>query len=683
VRLLLDAGADASQIEWTDLFFDHVAMLRSPRGDVFVELYLRERLAAGPFEVYFGPDRRQSRPRPSRKRYAGTVMLEFEDEETARELLFAILARHAGVIDGPALMDTLGHLTNEPAPSVEPLEAIAALTPLARARVEGLLERMLETSESAVEAVVSMLDTLPRFIPTEDERRAILEILGGSAAAMRRTLVSEDPTPEADTTLALGLQPRYERRSLHAEGGMGRIWVAYDTHIRREVALKELYGDTTAAVSHRFLREAQITGQLEHPGVVPVYELGRDAATDRPYYAMRFVRGKTLADAIKIFHRDRKAGRDEPMQFVTLLTAFVSVCQTLAYAHSRGIVHRDLKGENVVLGDFGEVVLLDWGIAKRMNRASEEPWDPSEPLAENPMQTVAGQVLGTPAYMAPEQALGLHDQIGPATDIFGAGAVLYEILTGKPPFDGTDTAESLRQTLSGEIEPPHTAWPEVPVDLERICLQALARVPSERHASASELANLVQRWQDDRRRRAEGELRRAGERLMQQQTALVELTRSEVFLAPDLLEIMRTMVETSAKTLGVERVSVWRYLESGRTIRCLLLYERSTDRTSSGTELHKTDYPSYFDAMRVSEVIAAHDARNDPRTCEFTASYLEPLGIGAIMDAPILVAGRLYGVVCHEHVGSARRWAPDEQLFAIAIANLVAQAVSQAEYTAT
>ena len=183
----------------------------------------------------------------------------------------------------------------------------------------------------------------------------------------------------------LATGPRFTRSSLHASGGMGNVWLARDCSIGRDVALKELRAEGGSA-PRRFVREARITGQLEHPGVVPVYELGRDPETGRPFYAMRFVRGRTLTEVAGAFHRDRRPDGYEPMELVGLLTAFVSVCNTIAYAHSHGVIHRDLKGENVILGEFGEVIVLDWGLAKRLDEADEdaatgEPEPPAEPVA--------------------------------------------------------------------------------------------------------------------------------------------------------------------------------------------------------------------------------------------------------------------------------------------------------------
>src|SRR5262245_54248054 len=199
---------------------------------------------------------------------------------------------------------------------------------------------------------------------------------------------------------------------------MGTVWAARDTHLGREVALKELSRKGGPGAT-RFVREARITGQLEHPGIVPVYELGRDRETGRPFYVMRYIRGRTLTEVAQAFHEHRRSGGYEPMELVRLLTAFVSICNTIAYAHSHGVVHRDLKGENVIVGEFGEVIVLDWGLAKRMDGTDED----DEPVVQkskehDPGRTMMGQVIGTPAYMAPEQASGRVDLVGPATDIF-------------------------------------------------------------------------------------------------------------------------------------------------------------------------------------------------------------------------------------------------------------------------
>ena len=158
---------------------------------------------------------------------------------------------------------------------------------------------------------------------------------------------------------------RYTLTHLHAKGGMGRVWLARDGSLGRQIALKDLRPDQAdnSILCSRFLYEAKITAQLEHPGIVPVYEVGQGEV---PYYTMRFVKGRTLSEAIRAYHKKRVAGEADSVDLVALLASFVGVCHAVAYAHSRGVIHRDLKGQNVVLGDFGEVIVLDWGLAKRV-----------------------------------------------------------------------------------------------------------------------------------------------------------------------------------------------------------------------------------------------------------------------------------------------------------------------------
>jgi WD40 repeat protein/serine/threonine protein kinase len=295
--------------------------------------------------------------------------------------------------------------------------------------------------------------------------------------------------------------PRYTLTRLHATGGIGRVWLAHDSDLGREVALKELRPERSGdrGFADRFLHEAQVTGQLEHPGIVPVYELTRRPEDGQPFYTMRFIRGRTLTDAIRAYHDKRTGGRAEPLERVALLNAFVATCNAVAYAHSRGVIHRDLKGQNVVLGDYGEVVVLDWGFAKVLGRADDSAGSaPVVPAAEaGPSHTVQGQVIGTPAYMAPEQAEGRPDLIDRRTDVYGLGAILYELLTGRPPFAGAGVEEVLRQVRETEPARPRQVWAGVPRALEAVCLRALAKKPEGRYASAGELAREVQRWLAD------------------------------------------------------------------------------------------------------------------------------------------------------------------------------------------
>jgi eukaryotic-like serine/threonine-protein kinase len=317
----------------------------------------------------------------------------------------------------------------------------------------------------------------------------------------------------AEVGVASPATSRYTFRSVHAVGGMGRVWLGEDGQLKRDVALKELRPDhaDNSKTAARFVREALLTAQLEHPGIVPVYELTSRAGTTQPFYAMRLVRGGTLSEAIRSYHSQRQIGQAGSLELVRLLTAFTAVCNTIAYAHSRGVIHRDLKGDNVILGDYGEVIVLDWGVAKHIDHNDEQPDSLVDFELARPGLTLQGEIIGTPAYMAPEQAEGRLSDIDERTDVYGLGAMLYEILTGKPPFVGERTIDVLQQAMRGSPKVPREHWPEVPTGLEEICLKAMAKEPERRFARADELGQAVQHWQDIQRRRAEDALRRQSE----------------------------------------------------------------------------------------------------------------------------------------------------------------------------
>jgi eukaryotic-like serine/threonine-protein kinase len=422
-----------------------------------------------------------------------------------RNLLFGVLALQADIIDADQFIKicTLW-TTRKQAALGDLLIDLGWVTPIDKADVERLVERKLKRHGGDPRAGLAAVgDDMKRSLAAlqdDDINRSLCGLPGPDATT---TFATVDDIPSAGK--------RYTLTRVHASGGIGRVWLARDNAFGRNVALKELRPERAAVATHRsrFLQEARITGQLEHPGIVPVYELALRPDDQQPFYTMRFVKGRTLSEAARTWHLTRDRTQAGMLDFVSLLNAFVTICNTVAYAHSHGVIHRDLKGENVVLGDFGEVVVLDWGLAKFVDRVQKEPDDPS-PVVDSGSSseiglTVQGQAIGTPAYMSPEQASGRLDLIDRHTDIYGLGAILYEVLAGRPPFSGADTHEVLRKVREDQPLVPREQWAEVPPALEGICMRALAKSPNDRFASAVELATAVQGWQEIERREAQEE----------------------------------------------------------------------------------------------------------------------------------------------------------------------------------
>ena len=272
------------------------------------------------------------------------------------------------------------------------------------------------------------------------------------------------------------LPRRYELKRLLGEGGMGDVWLARDRRLHRLVAVKVMqarWAEHENAL-HRFADEAQLTSQLQHPGIPPVYETGT-LPDGRPYFCMKVVRGRTLAALL--------ARRADPADDLPrLLGIFEQVCQAVAYAHSKGVIHRDLKPQNVMVGAFGEVQVMDWGLAKVLkDQASPGRQPRKDSVAASVVETdrslqatsltQAGAVLGTFAYMPPEQARGEVDHLDRRGDVFGLGAMLCEILTGKPPYEGSREEVRLHAQL-GFTEAALKRLAACPADSE---LTALAR----------------------------------------------------------------------------------------------------------------------------------------------------------------------------------------------------------------
>ncbi len=330
---------------------------------------------------------------------------------------------------------------------------------------------------------------------------------------------------------------RFALRALHASGGLGEVFTARDTELNREVAVKRIksqYADDPGSRS-RFLTEAELTARLDHPGVVPVFGLVSDVR-GRPCYAMRFIRGETLKDEIDRYHGNQKAedrgqktektgetsgdpglaanpkgshtGVPQSVAFRHLLARFIATCQAIAYAHSRGIIHRDIKPANIMVGTFGETLVVDWGLAKSLDDGPDPDRvmtaqadagfrrDPESTDMPSHM-TMAGTAVGTPAYMAPEQAAGEVARVGPRADIYALGATLFVILTGKAPVSGKTTVEVLDRVRRGAFDPASAVNPEAPKPLDAIARKAMALRQEDRYATALELSADVERWLSD------------------------------------------------------------------------------------------------------------------------------------------------------------------------------------------
>lgn len=312
-------------------------------------------------------------------------------------------------------------------------------------------------------------------------------------------------------------QSNYEISGEIGRGGMGAVMRGVDDAIRREVAVKFLLNSGDVRQKARFFEEAQITGQLEHPNIVPIHQLGvhRDGSC---FFSMKMVKGRSLAEMLREPRKDETLGR--------LLNVFLGICNAVAYAHSRRVIHRDLKPANIMVGDFGEVYVMDWGLAKVLSEPEasatngpEPPRSSTSPVAqpsgtdatgrvatnrqsgENLTQT--GAVLGTPVYMPPEQAQGKATD--ERSDIYSLGAILYEMMTLTPPVGrGGDTLAILLRVVEGRIEPPQVRAPQraregwVPAELSAIALKAVAREPADRYATVAELRRDIELFVEGR-----------------------------------------------------------------------------------------------------------------------------------------------------------------------------------------
>ncbi len=420
-----------------------------------------------------------------------------------RNLLFGILALQVDFVSREDLLRVMhGWVLDKTRPLGQILIEQGSLSPPRRQLLDELVAEHLRAHQDDPRQSLAAVAT-PATVRQDLESVADADVqasLTGLTAAAATTPAATGPgRPRLP---AAG--PRYRVLRPHARGGLGEVFVAEDHELRREVALKEIRPQFAhdPHCRQRFVREAEVNGRLEHPGIVPVYGLGH-YEDGRPFYAMRFIQGNTLHQAIARFHAADGPGRDaaeRPLALRQLLGQFVAVCNAVAYAHSRGVIHRDLKPANAMLGQYGETLLLDWGLAKVLARP--EAGAPGSAPAPDPpdgdgLATEAGSLVGTPAYMSPEQARGDGAAVGPASDVYGLGAMLYALLTGRPPVQGRTRHEVLDQVRRGAWRPPGQVNKGVPAALDAVCRKALAFEPGQRYATAQDLAADVEHWLAD------------------------------------------------------------------------------------------------------------------------------------------------------------------------------------------
>jgi WD40 repeat protein/serine/threonine protein kinase len=378
-----------------------------------------------------------------------------------------------------------------------------------RDRINAYVDEAIKAHEGNPHAALDSLEAAHRVHDTIASIGRSLKSVSPRDATKQASQRWLDLGPVAAVPAVDETPGRYTQPSEYARGGIGRVLLVHDQHLGREIALKELLPVASAdgttldpneptpvqastSLIFRFLQEARITGQLEHPSIVPVYELGR-RKDGTIYYTMKLVRGRTFAQAI----REARTLRER----LELLPHTIDLCQAIGYAHSRNVIHRDIKPNNVMIGEFGETVVLDWGLAKV--RGQE---DVHASQIEHTLKTLRitdkagadatgeGQILGTPTFMPPEQAQGDLKNITERSDVYSLGAVLYNVLTGKHPYDGSNAREILNQVLHQDPAPIPSIEPGAPPELVAICQRAMERDPRKRYANGRELAEELLRF---------------------------------------------------------------------------------------------------------------------------------------------------------------------------------------------
>ena len=426
--------------------------------------------------------------------------------EQDRNVLFAIIASRLNFVNAHQIGDAFKSLDDDKNTDLgKILVSMGHISEENRALISPLVEVEIAEHKGDVNATLAsfggddILESIGGIYIDDDGEVRSVEMSDTHSSSPKDTQQAKESV-ERVTREHTG---RYKFKSEYGKGGIGRVLLVFDEHIGRDVALKELLGQRvdgttdgatkrkfTSKAMIRFLREARITGQLEHPGIVPVYEVG-ERKDGSYYYTMKLVRGVTLHDKIR--------AADSLFERLMLLSNVLGLCQAMAYAHDKGVIHRDIKPQNIMVGEFGETVVLDWGLAKAKDAPDERAEDIAEGLKLIKMhpadKTIAGSPLGTPSFMSPEQAQGLLNEVDEKSDVWSLGGVLYEVLTGRPPFTGDTAYEVMGKVMKDPVTPVREIEPGAPAELIAICEKCLEKDRDKRYKDAEELAKDLARFQ--------------------------------------------------------------------------------------------------------------------------------------------------------------------------------------------
>jgi serine/threonine-protein kinase len=730
-RTWIDEAADRFESDWKrggnrPRIEDHLAEVSAPRRTALLEELIRIeralRTAAGETPVV--EEYRQRFPDDR-----GVVDLAFgiknhpdrppsKPPAAAHSLLFGLLALQNNFIDRDALLGAFNAWVADKSQSLgQILLDRGALSPARHAVLQVLVQEHLQQHGQDPERSLAVLKVIPSVrdelddVPDFDLQASLLYLrLGDPDGKDADTDSTVDWDEENATTDAEG---RFRIVRFHDRGALGEVFVARDQQLHRIVALKRIQLNLAADPDKRarFVVEAEITGRLEHPGIVPVYGLGT-YDDGRPFYAMRFIRGDNLKSAIEQFHRAEEKGRDSgarTLALLKLLRRFLDVCNAIDYAHSRGVLHRDLKPGNIMLGKFGETLVVDWGLAKSVGRSETAPASATMddrtlvPQSGSDLRgTELGARLGTPAYMSPEQAAGRIDALGPASDVYSLGATLFSLLTGRAPFHDADLAELLHKVEEGDFPPPRKLKGWVDPALEAICLKAMATDPYQRYRTPRALADDVEHWLADEpvsawREPVSRRLRRWGRR----HRLLVTSLGVTLFVAVAALAIGNVMVaqqrDRAEQSLAFARkvvdemyTGVADKLENEKEMddyqreileKALAFYERFALPQSRDPQVR---FEAAQAAMRVGGIrsrLGKKDAAEE--------AYRQALGIlsGLVSDHPAAPVYRDALAQAHHELGAVflaeARWSETEREYREAVAiwsALARQGPSTAEY---